>query len=232
MRRAMESLNGKVALVTGGSTPLAEAVAVALAMAGVRVAVSGPVAERLDSVTTAVTAIGGEAVAVPGPLDSLEQAQAVVARALEAFGRLDLLIWISPFWNGGFIHEHSVAVWDRVVEANLREPFLLLRAALSHLRGRGAGQIVAIGSDSSLASYPRDGAYNVALHGLNALMDLVRVENAEHGIRVHVLAPGLAQTQPQDNDGKPNLTTEQVADWVLWVLSRPDHLRASGPILI
>lgn len=228
----MEALNGKVALVTGGSTPLAEAVSVALARAGVRVAVSGPVAERLDSVTTAVTAIGGEAVAVTGPLDSLEPAQAAVARALEAFGRLDLLIWISPFWNGGFIHEHSVAVWDRVVAANLREPFLLLRAALPHLRGRGAGQIVAIGSDSSLAPYPRDGAYNVALHGLNALMDLVRVENAEHGIRVHVLAPGLAQTQPHDDDGKPNLTTEQVADWVLWVLSRPDHLRANGPILI
>lgn len=72
----------------------------------------------------------------------------------------------------------------------------------------------------------------MALHGLNALMDLIRVENAEHGIRVHVLAPGLAQTQPQDADGRPNLTTRDVADWVLWVLTRPGHLRPNGPILI
>ena len=142
------------------------------------------------------------------------------------------MIWVTPFWNGGFIHEHSVAVWDRVMTSNLREPFLLLRAALPHLRGQGAGQIVAVGSDSSLAPYARDGAYGVALHGLNALMDAARVENAEHGVRVHVLAPGLAQTQRHDSDGKPNLTHRDVAEWVLWVLARPDHLRPNGPILI
>ncbi len=225
-------MNGQVALVTGASTPLAETVAVTLARLGVNVVVSGPWAERAEAVVAAARAIGGVALAVAGPLDTLEQAEAVVGAALDAFGRIDTMIWISPFWNGGFIHEHSVPVWDRVLAGNLREPFLLSRAALPVLRRQGSGQIVAIGSDSSLAAYPRDGAYNVALHGLNALMDLVRVENAEHGIRVHVLAPGLAQTQAADADGRPNLTTQHVADWVAWVLGRPDHLRPNGPILI
>lgn len=228
----MGELEGQVAVVTGGSTPLAEAIAVALAHEGVRVVVSGPVAERLDAVVASVAAADGQAVAAPGALETLEQAEALVAGAITAFGRLDLVIWVTPFWNGGFIHEHSVAVWDRVMTSNLREPFLLLRAALPHLRGQGAGQIVAVGSDSSLAPYARDGAYGVALHGLNALMDAARVENAEHGIRVHVLAPGLAQTQRHDSDGKPNLTHRDVAEWVLWVLARPDHLRPNGPILI
>ncbi len=228
----MSELKGQVAVVTGGSTPLAEAIAVGLARVGVRVVVSGPVAERLDALVAAVATVGGQALAVPGPIDTLEQAGALVASAIQSFGRLDLVIWVTPFWNGGFIHEHSVAVWDRVLASNLREPFLLLRTVLPHLRGQGAGQIVAVGSDSSLAPYARDGAYGVALHGLNALMDVVRVENAEHGIRVHVLAPGLAQTQPRDADGQPNLTHQDVADWVLWVLSRPDHLRPNGPILI
>lgn len=228
----MGELEGQVAVVTGGSTPLAEAIAVALAHEGVRVVVSGPVAERLDAVVASVAAAGGRAVAAPGALETLEQAEALVAGAITAFGRLDLVIWVTPFWNGGFIHEHSVAVWDRVMTSNLREPFLLLRAALPHLRGQGAGQIVAVGSDSSLAPYARDGAYGVALHGLNALMDAARVENAEHGVRVHVLAPGLAQTQRHDSDGKPNLTHRDVAEWVLWVLARPDHLRPNGPILI
>lgn len=203
------------AIVTGGSTPLAEAIAVGLARFGVRVVVSGPVAERLDAVVVAVARIGGQALAVPGPIETLEQAGTTVASAIQAFGRLDLVIWITPFWNGGFIHEHSVAVWDRVLASNLREPFLLLRAALPHMRRQGAGQIVAVGSDSSLAAYARDGAYGVALHGLTVLMDVVRVENADHGIRVHVLAPGLAQTQPRDADGRPNLTHQDVADWVL-----------------
>lgn len=228
----MSELDGQVAVVTGGSTPLAEAIAVALARQGVRVVVSGPVAERLDAVVAAVAAVGGQGLAAPGSLETLGQAEALVAGAVESFGRLDLVIWVTPFWNGGFIHEHSVVVWDRVLASNLREPFLLLRAALPHLRGQGAGQIVAVGSDSSLAPYARDGAYGVALHGLNALMDAARVENAEHGVRVHVLAPGLAQTQRYDSDGKPNLTHQDVAEWVVWVLRRPDHLRPNGPILI
>lgn len=228
----MESLLGKVALMTGASTPLAEAIAVALAGQGVKVCVSGPWAERVEAVVAAVRGTGGEAVGAAGPLETLVQAEALVARAVHAFGHVDLVIWITPFWNGGLIHEHAVPVWDRVLAGNLREPFLLARAVLPELRRQGSGQIVAVGSDSSLGAYARDGAYNVALHGLNALMDLIRVENAEHGIRVHVLAPGLAQTQPQDADGRPNLTTRDVADWVLWVLTRPGHLRPNGPILI
>ncbi len=228
----MSELQGQVAVVTGGSTPLAEAIAVALAREGVRVVISGPVAERLDAVVAAVGAVGGQALAAPGPLETLGQAEALVANALASFGRLDLVVWVTPFWNGGFIHEHSVAVWERVLASNLREPFLLLRATLPHLREQGAGQIVAVGSDSSLAPYARDGAYGVALHGLNALMDAARVENADRGIRVHVLAPGLAQTQRHDSDGRPNLTHQDVAEWVLWVLGRPAHLRSNGPILI
>lgn len=227
-----QSLSGQVALVTGGGTPLAEAVCIALAQQGIRLCVQGPLAERLDALVAAVAAVGGQAVAAPGPLDTLNQAEALVGAALAAYGRLDLAIWIAPFWNGGLIHEHSVAVWDRVLSGNLREPFLLARAVLPMLREQGSGQILAIGSDSSLGAYARDGAFNVALHGLNALMDLIRIENAEHGIRVHVLAPGLAQTQTHDADGRPNLTIADVADWVVWVLTRPAHLRPNGPIVI
>jgi len=227
-----QSLSGQVALVTGGSTPLAEAVCVALAQQGVHVVVTGPLADRLDSLVAAVAAVGGQAVPVPGPLETPAQAEALVSAALGAFGRLDLVVWIAPFWNGGLIHEHSVSVWDRVLAGNLREPFLLMRAALPVLREQGSGQILAIGSDSALGAYARDGAFNVALHGLNALMDLVRLENAEHGIRVHVLAPGLAQTQTHDADGQPNLTPADVAAWAVWVLTRPMHLRPNGPIVI
>lgn len=227
-----QSLSGQVALVTGGSTLLAEAVCVALAQQGVPVVANGPLADRLDSLVAAVAAVGGQAVPVPGPLETPAQAEALVSAALGAFGRLDLVVWIAPFWNGGLIHEHSVAVWDRVLAGNLREPFLLARAALPVLRDQGSGQILAIGSDSALGAYARDGAFNVALHGLNALMDLIRIENAEHGIRVHVLAPGLAQTQTHDAEGRPNLTTADVAAWAIWVLTRPAHLRPNGPIVI
>lgn len=85
--------------MTGASTPLAEAIAVALAGQGVKVCVSGPWAERVEAVVAAVRGTGGEAVGAAGPLETLEQAEALVARAVHAFGHVDLVIWITPFWN-------------------------------------------------------------------------------------------------------------------------------------
>jgi NADP-dependent 3-hydroxy acid dehydrogenase YdfG len=64
------------------------------------------------------------------------------------------------------------------------------------------------------------------------MMDIMRIENAEHGIRVHTLSPGLALTQSEDEREKKNLSASDVADWVMWLLTRPPHLRSNGAILI
>jgi hypothetical protein len=72
----------------------------------------------------------------------------------------------------------------------------------------------------------------VALHGLNTLMELIRVENAEYDVRAHILSPRLALSDDFDMTGKPNLTTQEVSEWVIRLLARPPHLRANGPILI
>jgi 3-oxoacyl-[acyl-carrier protein] reductase len=151
---------------------------------------------------------------------------------LKSFGRLDILILVSPFWGGGMIHNHNIKTWDLVMTANLREPFLLSRAVLPFFREQKHGEIMAIGSDSALGIYPQDGAYGVAMHALNSLMELIRTENTEYGIRVHVLSPGLALSDAFDMTGKPNLTTQDVSEWVIWLLTRPPHLRANNPILI
>jgi 3-oxoacyl-[acyl-carrier protein] reductase len=148
------------------------------------------------------------------------------------FGRLDILILISPFWSGGQIHNHSLKTWDLVLAANLREPFVMARTVLPVFREQKHGEIMAIGSDSALGVYQQDGAFAVAMHGLTTLMELIRAENTEYGIRTHILSPGLALNSPFDVDGKPNLTTDDVAEWALWLLTRPDHLRGNSPILI
>jgi NAD(P)-dependent dehydrogenase (short-subunit alcohol dehydrogenase family) len=91
---------------------------------------------------------------------------------------------------------------------------------------------MAIGSDSALGIYPQDGAYGVAMHALTALMELIRVENAEFGIRTHILSPGVALTMEHDSAGQPALTVSQVAEWAVWLLSRPAPQRGSGPIRV
>lgn len=226
------SLSGKTAIITGGSTELAGAVALALANAGVNIYLCGRQADLLSISVERIKQTGGKAFFVESSLGSLEEAQAVVNQTLSTYGGLDILILISPFWSGGMIHNHSVKTWDLVMDANLREPFLMARAVLPILREQKDGEVMAIGSDSAMGIYQQDGAYAVAMHGLTTLMELIRAENAEFGIRSHILSPGLALSTPFDAEGKPNLTTNDVAEWVLWLLTRPPHLRGNSPILI
>ena len=227
-----QDLRGRAAIITGGSTEVAGSVALALAREGVRICLCGRQADLLELAANRIQAIGGECLTVPSDLASLDAAEAVLQTARTAFGRLDILILVSPFWAGGYIHDHKVRTWDLVLDANLREPFLMSRAVLPLFREQNHGEIMAIGSDSALGIYPMDGAYGVAMHALSTLMELIRVENADHGIRTHVLSPGVALTTDTDSEGNPALTTSNVAEWAVWLLTRPAHLRSNGPILV
>jgi NAD(P)-dependent dehydrogenase (short-subunit alcohol dehydrogenase family) len=227
-----QDLRGKTAIITGGSTEVAQAVALALAREGVKVCLCGRQADLLELAAKKVEAIGGVCLTRVSELDSLDAATSVVEAAQAAFNHLDMLILVSPFWAGGYIHAHSVKTWDRVLAANLREPFLMARAALPLFRRQKHGEIMAIGSDSALGYYQQDGAYGVAMHALTALMELIRVENAEFGIRTLILSPGVALTVDTDSQGEPALTVTHVAEWAIWLLTRPAHLRGNGPVQI
>lgn len=226
------SLRGKTAIITGGSTELAGAVALTLAKDGVNICLCGKQGDLLEMSANRINESGGKCISMVADLETLESAENVVNRTKSAFAGLDILILVSPFWSGGSIHDHSVKTWDLVMNANLREAFLMARAALPTLREQKHGEVMAIGSDSSMGIYPRDGAFAVAMHGLTALIELIRMENSGHGIRTHILAPGLAVNMPFDAEGKPNLTVNDVAEWAVWLLTRPRHLRGNSPILI
>lgn len=227
-----ESLQGKTAIITGGSTELAGAIALKLAEQGVNICLCGQQADLLEMSVSKANQADGKIIPLVSELGTLENTEAILNQTITVFGNVDILIIVSPFWSGGYIHSHNVRTWDLVMNANLREPFLMTRAILPLMREQKHGQIVSIGSDSAMSIYPQDGAYSVAMHGLTALMDLIRAENSEYGIRTHILSPGLALSTPLDSDGKPNLTVNDVAEWVLWLLTRPDHLRGNSPILI
>lgn len=220
------------AIITGGSTEVAGAVALALAQEGVRVCLCGRQADLLDLAAIKIKAVGGICLTRVSEFDSLEAAESVMEYARKAFDRLNILILISPFWAGGQIHDHSIKTWDLVLAANLREPFLMARAVLPIFREQKHGEIMTIGSESSMGIYPQDGAYSVAMHALTTLMQLIRAENTEFGIRTHILAPGVALTDDTDSAGLPALTVSHVAEWVIWLLTRPAHLRGNGPILV
>ncbi len=227
-----KTLQGRTAIITGGSTELAGATAMALAERGVNICLCGKQTDLLEMSAGKIKENGGKILTLVTELDGLEKAEEVSKQATAAFGGVDILILVSPFWSGGYIHDHDIRTWDLVMNANLRESFLMTRAILPLMREQKHGEIISIGSDSAMGIFPQDGAYSVAMHGLTALMELIRAENIEYGIRTHILSPGLALNTPFDFEGKPNLTTNDVAEWVVWLLTRPDHLRGNSPIRI
>jgi NAD(P)-dependent dehydrogenase (short-subunit alcohol dehydrogenase family) len=227
-----EELRGKVAIITGGSTEVAAAVALALVRQGVRTCLCGKQMDLLNLAAEKIEAEGGNCLVHISELEKLEDAEAVFENTRSSFGRLDMLILVSPFWAGGQIHSHGVRTWDLVMDANLREPFLMARTVLPLFREQKHGEIMAIGSDSAMGIYEQDGAYGVAMHALTALMKLIDVENREYGIRTHILSPGVALTVDRDSEGRPALMPSHIAEWAVWLLTRPAHLRSNGPVLI
>jgi NADP-dependent 3-hydroxy acid dehydrogenase YdfG len=227
-----EELRGRVAIITGGSTEVAAAVALALAREGVQICLCGKQIDLLNLAAEKIKADGGSCLIHLSELDGLEAAEEVMEKARSGFGRLDILVMVSPFWAGGRIHNHSVRTWDLVMDANLREPFLLARAVLPFFREQKHGEIMAIGSDSAMGIYEQDGAYGVSMHALTALLKLIESENREYGVRTHILSPGVALTINKDSEGKPSLMPSHIADWAIWLLTRPAHLRGNGPILV
>jgi NAD(P)-dependent dehydrogenase (short-subunit alcohol dehydrogenase family) len=224
----MNDLQGKVALVTGAATESGLATARALAAAGAALVLCSQQGEEIQALAGELRAAGGRALAVTADLRREDGAAGLAQAALGEFGRIDLLVLISAVWGGGFIHEHSVQTWDLVMAANLRAPFLLARAVLPDMRARRSGHVIVLSADSALGTYPRDGAYGVSLHALNALSEAIRLENAPLGIRVDLLCTGLVLSQ-----GSPDaLQPQDVADWIVWLATRPPGLNTGGAILV
>ena len=232
----MEKLNGQVALITGGGTGIGEGEALALAGEGAKVAVCGRRAEPLEKTVAAIRELGGDGLAVQADVSDAEDVDRLVSTTVEAYGGVDILINNAGIGGSGPIHQHDIETWDRVMAVNLRGPFLTARAVLPKMRAQGGGHIVNISSESGLEYYPANGAYGVAKHGLNALGEYIQRENQELGIRVDTVCPGMVITEM--TEGRPGLDHEKclypddIADLVIWLLTRRPNIKIGRPILI
>ena len=133
------------------------------------------------------------------------------------------------------VHEHKTSTWDKTIALNLRAPFLLARAVLPSMRQKRYGHIVNIGSIAGLKVFPKSGAYSVSKHALNALTELIQIENQDYNIHAHAVCPGMVDTPMAEGISivKENLlSAEQVAELVRWLVIQPDNIKIGRPILI
>ena len=190
------SLSGKVALVTGGSGDIGRAVAVRLGQAGAQVVITFVgAADAAEATCSAIADAGGRGRAVQ--LDQREPSaiEAAIRSVVDNEGRLDILV-NNAAWNIGIpfpdLEALTPDVWDRVLETNLRGPFLLARAAATLLKADGGGHIVNISSAGGISPGSSSIAYSCSKAGLNHLTRCLAVAMAPE-VAVNCVAPGLVE---------------------------------------
>lgn len=203
-------LDGRRALVTGASRGIGRGVALRLAHEGAAVAAAGRDIEATAQTVEMIRAAGGAAAPVTGDIRDEAEVGRIVADAVVALGGLDVLVnnagVDTETWRP--VHEWDVGEWDRIVDTNLRAPFLLSRAVIPHMLTAGGGAILHISSVCAITVWPGDCAYDVSKAGLNMLSDHIAVEYGPKGIRSNTLMPACVRTELHEyvmesmNDGR------------------------------
>jgi NADP-dependent 3-hydroxy acid dehydrogenase YdfG len=225
-------LRGTSAVITGASRGIGRAVAGALAAAGARVFLISRSAGDLERVATD---IGRGAVAVPCDVTDAD----AVSRAVDAIGEYGaagpmMLVNNAGIFPLGAIESTDPALFEQALQANLLAPFRFLHAFVPRMRAAGQGHVITIGSVADRSIYSGNGAYSASKFGARALHEVLREELRGSGVRATLVAPSATDTpiwDPIDPDNKPGfppraamLRPEDVADAVLWAVTRASHV--------
>lgn len=185
---------GKVVLITGATSGIGRAAAVAFAAEGGKVAFCGRRENLGHQVEAEIKARGGEATYIRADVRDETSVKAFVDRAVQSYGRLDV-----AFNNAGItlekpLHEYSSAEWDDVLNTNLRGVFLSMKYEIPYMLANGGGNIVVTSSSNAIATTEKRSAYTASKRGLVGLVQSAALDYVEKGIRINALIPGTTDT--------------------------------------
>jgi len=187
-------LEGKTAVVTGGSRGIGAAIATLLAERGAAVVVSARDADRLAAAVKDLEAMGAAAAGVAGDVSRREDAERVVDTARERFGRLDILVNNAGITRDGLLLRMKDEDWDRVLEVNLRGAFVMSRAASKVMVRQKGGRIINMSSAAGAMGNAGQANYSASKAGLIGFTKAAARELSHWGILVNAVAPGLIET--------------------------------------
>jgi len=189
-------LDNKVAIVTGASKGIGEAMARGLAEFGAKVVVSSRKQEAVDAVAESFENDGLEAMAIVANMSNVEEAHALVDQTVDAYGGIDIIInnaAANPVF--GPIQKTEERAFDKIIDVNLKGPFELCKKAYPILKQRGGGSIIHISSIGGLTPEPGIGIYSVSKAGLINLTKAMAQDWGADNIRVNAICPGLIKTK-------------------------------------
>ena len=186
------SLEGKVALVTGGNTGLGQGIAVALAAAGADVAIVG-ISEPTETIAR-VTALGRRCHAIQADLTSIEPVTRVINETIEGLGGLDILVNNAGMIRRADAVDFTEKDWDDVMNLNVKSAFFISQAAGRHFIAQGRGKIINIASMLSFQGGIRVPSYTASKSGIAGITRLLANEWAAKGVNINAIAPGYMAT--------------------------------------
>lgn len=190
----MSDLSGRVALVTGAGRGIGRAVALELARRGAKVCVNDLSEDRTTETIRLITDAGGAATSAPADVSDFAQAEAMVNKAVETYGQLDILINNAGTTRDNLIMRMSVEDFDFIIRVNLKSAWNCAKAAVRHMMRKRYGRIVNMASVSGIAGQAGQTNYSASKAGLIGLTRALAREVASRNITVNAVAPGFVLT--------------------------------------
>ncbi|MDE2061758.1 MAG: 3-hydroxybutyrate dehydrogenase, partial [Bradyrhizobium sp.] len=215
-------LKGKTAVVTGSTSGIGKGVAEALADAGANVVLNGfgPLEEIETLRTDLQRRSGARAIYDGADLSHSDQVRAMMARALDQFGSIDVLVNNAGIQHVAPIEDFPIEKWNAILAINLSSAFHTIACALPGMKKKRWGRIINIASAHALVASPFKSAYVAAKHGIAGLTKTVALEAAEHGITANAICPGyvwtpLVEKQVPDTASARGMSEREVIETVL-----------------
>jgi NADP-dependent 3-hydroxy acid dehydrogenase YdfG len=230
-------LSGRVVAITGASSGIGEATALACVEAGASVALAARRADRIDALAQRINDDGGLAIAVPTDVADERQARAFVEQTYERLGRLDALVNNAGVMLLGPVTGADTAEWRRMIDANLYGVLYCSHAALPLMQQQGSGHIVNVSSVAGRIASAGSAVYNMTKWGVVGFSEGLRQEALHANVRVTIVEPGAVGTEllSHNNDavqamaaklfeGVKPLEASDIADAIVYALGQPEHV--------
>lgn len=235
----MESLSGKVVIITGASTGIGAATARALASLGCKVALAARSVDKLEKLSRD---LGLAAFAIPTDVTLEGDVSNLVARTLERFGTIDVLLANAGIYIPGKIYEGNPNDWARLVEVNVTGVMRCVHAVLPYLMAQKSGDILVTSSISGFSDIHWEPVYSASKHAIQSFVHTVRRQLIPYHIRVGSIAPGAVANElwgiteeaeinqrVADHSG---LRSEDVANAIVFILSQPPHVSIRDLVML